>query len=218
VDDCSTDDTYDIAFELIKGDERFTLIRNRKNGGAMSSSVIGINASGAKDEDIILRIDGDDWLARADALAIIKKAYDTKNCLMTYGSYLRDPMLPASMAGSPYGGGAPTWVYPEECILKNGFREYPYWCTPPRSFKYHLWKRVRDSDLRDADGEYYTMASDLAMVFPILEMAGTRQEAIAEPIYIYNCNNPLSDHNKDPSLQVRVEKEIRKRKKYEPID
>ena len=41
------------------------------------------------DEDIIVTVDGDDWLASKDVLEIVKKR--RKFCWMTYGSYAEYP-------------------------------------------------------------------------------------------------------------------------------
>ena len=115
VDDCSTDNTYDVAFKLIKNDKHFTLIRNGERGGAMSSSVIGTSAANARDEDVIVKLDGDDWLARTDALSIIKKTYDTKNCLMTHGSYSDYPATNRrALHGFPGGVPRGVWWGPDD--------------------------------------------------------------------------------------------------------
>ncbi len=40
-----------------------------------------------------------------------------------------------------------------------------------RSYRKFLWDGVRDADLRDADGEYFCSAADVATMLPLLEMA-----------------------------------------------
>ena len=44
-----------------------------------------------------------------------------------------------------------------------------------RTFRHDLWLKIEDSDLRDNDGNYYPTTWDLAIMFPMLEMAGLRQ-------------------------------------------
>ena len=52
------------------------------------------------------------------------------------------------------------------------------------------------------------------MMFPMLEMAGKRQEFISEILYVYNDNNPISDHKIKRKEQILAAKEIRKKQIY----
>ena len=56
------------------------------------------------------------------------------------------------------------------------------------------------------------MASDLAIMFPMLEMAGNRQEFIGNILYCYNDSNPISDHKIRRKEQILSAKEIRQKK------
>ena len=51
-------------------------------------------------------------------------------------------------------------------------------------------------------------------MFPMLEMAGDRQEFIKEVLYVYNDKNPISDHNIRRKEQILAAKEIREKKRY----
>ena len=64
------------------------------------------------------------------------------------------------------------------------------------------------------NGEYFSVASDLAIMFPMLEMAGNRQEFISEILYVYNDKNPISDHNIRRKEQILAAKEIRQKTIY----
>ena len=52
------------------------------------------------------------------------------------------------------------------------------------------------------------------MMFPMLEMCGNKAKYVKEVLYVYNLNNPINDHKVDSGLQVRLEMEIRGKKKY----
>jgi len=56
---------------------------------------------------------------------------------------------------------------------------------------------IDDNDLRDTDGEYYSMAGDFAFMFPMLEMAGDRFEYIPNVMYVYNRTNVLAEDKVD---------------------
>ena len=51
-------------------------------------------------------------------------------------------------------------------------------------------------------------------MFPMLEMAGNRQEFMQDLLYVYNDQNPISDHKIRRREQILVAKEIRRKKRY----
>ena len=51
-------------------------------------------------------------------------------------------------------------------------------------------------------------------MFPMLEMAGNRQEFIKDLVYVYNDQNPISDHKIRRKEQILAAKEIREKKRY----
>ena len=48
----------------------------------------------------------------------------------------------------------------------------------------------------------------------MLEMAGNRQEFVKDLLYVYNDQNPISDHNIRRKEQILAAKEIRKKNRY----
>jgi hypothetical protein len=52
-------------------------------------------------------------------------------------------------------------------------------------------------------------------MFPMLEMAGNRQEFVKDILYVYNDQNPISDHKIRRKDQISAAKEIRRKKIYE---
>ena len=51
-------------------------------------------------------------------------------------------------------------------------------------------------------------------MFPMLEMAGNRQEFIKDLLYVYNDENPISDHKIRRKEQILAAKEIREKRRY----
>ena len=51
-------------------------------------------------------------------------------------------------------------------------------------------------------------------MFPMLEMSGNRQEFVDEVLYVYNDQNPISDHKIRRKVQILAAKEIRSKEKY----
>ena len=83
-----------------------------------------------------------------------------------------------------------------------------------RTFRHDLWLAINPKDLLNKKQEYFSVASDLAIMFPMLEMAGKRQEFISEILYVYNDKNPISDHKIRRKDQILAAKEIRQKKIY----
>ena len=64
-----------------------------------------------------------------------------------------------------------------------------------RTWKSWLWKKIKEEDLKDLEGNYWGVAGDLAFMFPMFEMSGEKHyRHIPSITYIYNETNPLNDH------------------------
>jgi glycosyltransferase involved in cell wall biosynthesis len=89
INDCSTDDTHDLFFEIVKQynvESKFTYIKNDRRMGQMYNKYTAYKLVG--DFEIVCILDGDDWLSGPDALSIIAKEYASKNIEVTYGNAL----------------------------------------------------------------------------------------------------------------------------------
>ena len=159
----------------------------------------------AAPEDIIVSLDGDDWFASENSLAVILDAYRKYNCWITYGSWIPDRQVEGESPGM--------WkAYPEGT---TDFRNHEWLATAVRTWKKWLWDRLKDSDLRDDRGEYFRIAEDRAIMLPLLEMAGDRARHIAEPIMIYN--RVSSDSHQVSEEAMLVVETIAKRNPYQRI-
>tara|TARA_R110000824_G_scaffold74491_4_gene189346 strand:- start:543 stop:1283 length:741 start_codon:yes stop_codon:yes gene_type:complete len=208
LDDLSTDKSAEIIKDEIKDDERFVLIENTEKAFALKNIYDGICASTPQPEDIILTLDGDDWLPNAGVLKTLNDIYNTSNCWLTYGSYAE---FPSGLPG-PFAKQIAPHV-----IKSNSFREEEWCASHLRTFKHHLWSQIKKEDLLDDQGLFYEMAWDLAFMFPMLEMAGEKSKYVSDILYIYNLTNPLNDHKVNHQLQLSTEQKIRKKQKYERL-
>jgi len=208
LDDLSTDSSVEVIRKEIEGDERFKLIANTEKALALKNIYDGINISNPKAEDIILTLDGDDWLASRDVLEKVNNIYNSSKCWITYGSYAEYPNNRRGKFAKQI---------PKNIIETNSFRSFEWCSSHLRTFKYHLWERIKKEDLLDGDGNFYKMTWDLAFMFPMLEMSGHRSHYVEEVMYVYNLDNPLNDHKIDNTLQLKLEHEIRHKPKYQKI-
>jgi glycosyltransferase involved in cell wall biosynthesis len=160
------------------------------------------------DNDIMVMLDADDWLASPDTFSIlISKYIKNPKLLLTHGTWESYPPI----------GISSRWNYPyTQEDFKTGVRKIAWRASHLRTCKYKLWKRVKDEDLRDPSGKYFTVTWDLAFMFPMLEMAGfNRVEFIPEILYIYNMETPFNDYKINSNTQVNTETYIRNRPPYE---
>jgi hypothetical protein len=169
---------------------------------------MGIEKSKCKDADIILLLDGDDWFFSVDVLSHLNSVYQDKNLLLTYGDYIHSDNGQRGLNKEITGD------------IKDYRKNMMGWCTSHlRTFQYKLWRHIEDEDLRDKNNKYYAMSWDLAIILPMVEMAGKdRIKFIQKILYTYNTENPISDHKKNLRLQLEQAKEIRLKPSYERIE
>ena len=182
VNDLSTDKTEEIIKQNIKDDSRFTLLTNTEHSGsALESFINGVNVAKPDDEDVLVVLDGDDYL-EVNCLEVLEKYYKNPTVLLTYGSYR---YTHHNVAGNETRLGYK---------INDNIRALDWRASHCRTFKYKLFKACPDENFRDSSGKYIGPTEDLAMMFPLIELAGIQNTRhVKELIYYYNEINPLSD-------------------------
>jgi glycosyltransferase involved in cell wall biosynthesis len=206
-DDFSTDETFTIAKELEKNHKNFKAYQTPKK------IYKNLNIKTALEQyiepgRIIVLVDADDWLAHTGVLNILDRVY-TSDVWMTYGLYEEYPYKDVSSFYSSYS---------EETIKANSFRKDRWLASHLGTFRRELYLKINEGDLKDIDGEYFRFTGDMAMMFPMLEMSGSRSKFINEVIYIYNRTNALSDDKIGQQEQGRIEQLLRNKTPYKPLN
>lgn len=182
-----------------------------KNYGALYGLIHALKSLNCEDEDVIVVLDGDDWLAHENALSRLHEEYVNHDIDMTWGQCER---FPAGKPPMKYAQPIPDMV-----IEQKLFRDIPFVFWHPCTFKYFLWKHIKDEDLRDIDGDYFRYYKDKATIYPMLEMAGRKISFIPETLVIYNLENPLNDYRTaQPEEFERVNQLILKKKRYATLN
>ncbi len=75
VDDMSTDESYKLACELTKDDERFTIIKNTEKCWALKNVVRHARCYQEEDKTIVAVIDADDALCNENTVDLLLEAY-----------------------------------------------------------------------------------------------------------------------------------------------
>ena len=183
----------------------------------MANIVKGIELIG---QNIIVTVDGDDYLADNKVFSHLNEVY-TDDVWMTYGSFLpvslkyKRTCQPFDHIRTPCEAG----YLVDVSVTPETYRKSGLWVTSHlRTFRKSLWDMIDDVDLRDADGEYYKMAWDLAFMYPMIEMASERVKFIEKVLYLYNDLNPLCDGTLNPSEQVRIGERIQTKREYARVN
>ena len=180
VDDCSPDGTSDLVEQYITEKQAncdITLIKNKKRVTALLNLYRIIHM--AKPNDIIIILDGDDWLPHDNILSFLNQIYLDKNIWFTYGQFKT----------YPYGDIGFCKPYPEYIIQNNSFREYDYQPSHLRTFYAWLAQQIKLEDMLYA-GQFYKMTYDLALTMPMIEMTSRRHKFIPDITCIYNDATP----------------------------
>lgn len=208
VNDCSSDNTKELVTQFIQErnlTDKVILINNKKRCGALENLYNVIHA--CQPQKVIVTCDGDDTLASPHVLDRLAQAYADKNVWMTYGDFRTTN---------------PNWStccaeVPAHVAISNTFRSNDWVTSHLRTFYAKLFQKIRKKDLL-WKGEFFPMTWDMAMMFPMIEMASKGHfRFIKDVLYIYNVENPICDYRVNAELQVELDKHIRSLEPYKPL-
>lgn len=208
-DDASTDQTYDLIRKY-DTDERFTIFQNSENMGACFTRHKGLSLVShlIKDTDVIVHLDGDDWFAHNKTLSIVHSYYKT-GAEVTYGNWIKA----TGKKNHKFR------IFPQYVLNRGTFRKYPWTSTALRTFQYKLYRRIQIKDLQDSQGFWLKNCTDVAVMFPILEMADPNKIiAIQQEIYVYNNLRKNSTHHRfGEDAKKKLTEWIRNKPRYTRI-
>lgn len=199
IDDASTDGTFERVSAM--ANERFTLLRNETNLGAMANYVQGM--AQIKDDEIVVVLDGDDWFPHEGVLKSLNAYYANPDVWMTYGRHVEYPCYEEGIA--------------RPLDMRKAVRQQPFVTSHLRTFYASLFKKVPLSAFQE-EGHFFSVACDVASMLPMLELAGSHAYFVPEVLCIYNKGNPLSDHGLHLQEQMRVDTLVRACEPFHPLD
>jgi glycosyltransferase involved in cell wall biosynthesis len=217
MDDYSTDNTWKLVNEFVGDNPKFKLIRNDKNYGA-AHNYTGDHLYDFvdNDEEILIHLDGDDWLALPDVLEKLNEFYIQNDYWMTYGGFL------AWEGGEDTKEPYPQNTEYDKFIHKNNKYRSDLWrASHLRTYKWFLWKSINKKDfVSNIDNKLFWHASDLSWAYPCLEMCPSDKIGVANFITcIYNASNQNQNRTQERENQNNeiYEIEIRNKKKYKTV-
>jgi glycosyltransferase involved in cell wall biosynthesis len=210
IDDASIDDTYEKVKALVDRSpkkDKVTLIKNGENQGSLKNLYTAIHS--CDDQEIVVRVDGDDLLAQPFVLKKLNKVYADPKIWMTYGNYLDYPTYKQRPRLCQ--------KFPKSVLRNHRFRQYKWVTSHLHTFYAGLFKKISPEHLTK-DGNFLSVAGDVAIIIPMLEMASGHFQFIEEVLYLYNRSNPLSDHRSTRLvLQNSYDRYVRSLPPYQPL-
>lgn len=203
--DLSTDKSVSIVKNLIKDDNRFILVddNDKKLYQAGNFDKIIRYNENISDNEVIVEVDGDDWLPDSNVLTRINKLYEDENIWIANGSF-------------KYSTGASGFSQPQTNF--SNLRKNRFTASHIRTWRAFLWRKIKEEDLRDENGNYWQWSGDLCFMFPMLEMSGEEHYRFMSEInYIYNENNPINEHKVNMDMVNDHATKIRNKKPYDKL-
>lgn len=207
-DDAQSDDIESVTrffTERVNNKKHFfTLVNNTHRCGALANLYRAINS--CEDHEVIVTLDGDDWLYDENVLKNLNAAYNSGEVWFTHGTLIEHPY------------GYINWCepIPQEVIEKGTYRSFK--CPSHlRTFYAWLFKMIKLEDLL-WNGKFFPMAWDMAIMYPLCEMAQERHAFMSEVNYVYNMENSINDNKVDSKLQNDLDWIIRNKKPYERVE
>lgn len=181
----------------------FTLVNNAFRCGALENLYKAIHS--CKNHEICITLDGDDWLAHENVLKQLNHVYEG-DIWLTHGT----------IKEYPWGHVAWSEPVPQQAIQNNSYRKFK--CAGHlRTFYAWLFKKIQLSDLL-WQGKFFPMTWDMAMMYPMCEMAAERHAFISEVTMIYNMANSLNDNKVNAQLQMDLDRHIRQMPAYSRLE
>lgn len=208
VNDCSQDNTSQLVTSYVaqRGmQDKVLYINNVDHRYALANQYRAAHL--CKPTDIIVILDGDDWLAASDIFSYLNEVYSDPNVWTTYGQFIQYP--------SQHRGWCK--ALPDDIVAANSLRSYTHAPSHLRTFYAQLFHNIMLEDLF-YENDFFHMTGDNAFTLPIYEMAGKHHRFIERVLMVYNIGNPINDHKKVPGLQQKLDQLIRGRAAYKPLE
>lgn len=203
--DHSTDNSVALVKDFIKDDDRFILVDDAVTKVYQTGNFDRVirNNPNIEDKDVLIEVDGDDYLPDPDVFTRINKVYEDSDVWIANGSFM-------------YSNGAPGFAQRQEDF--DTLRTGRFTASHIRTWRAFLWRAIKEEDLRDENGDYWQWSGDVCFMFPMLEMAGPEHYRFMNDInYIYNGDNPINEHKVDMSMVNDHAYKIRGKKPYERL-
>jgi len=215
INDYSEDGTGELVEAYVKKckqEHRFTLLNNPANRGVMANHYHAVHL--CEDHEIVVNVDGDDWLKHQHVLQKINETYQDPNVWMTYGQF--EYLIPTKEKNTFITQKGFCKKIGKKTVRTRSYRASKWLTSHLRTFYAGLFKHIKLKDFL-IRGTFFRSTADIAMMMPMLEMANGKCKFIDEILYTYNCITPTNIFKKRNKEQTYNSHTIRSREKYSPL-
>lgn len=207
IDDASPDDTDGLISTWLNKhpDNTVDYQRNTTRAGAFANNLAGFRR--ARPREIVLELNGDDWLPDDGVLRFLDKVYADPEVWTTFNTFARaDGVVPIALG-------------PSRRVLRDGrIREIPWTTSALHSFRMELFSHIDPvAFLNPSTGMLWESAHDMATYLPMIELAGVHSRHIFRTTYFYNIRD-TSDEVLDRTGQLAAAAGIRNLPPHSPLD
>ncbi|MCA9776709.1 MAG: glycosyltransferase [Candidatus Eremiobacteraeota bacterium] len=182
VDDASTDSSLEITGSLLdKAGVPFVLVSNKERKYYSRNLYNAVNHLVTNPNSVIIEVDGDDYLAGPGVLKRLDRAYGS-GAVRTMGSFTVDSSEDYFF-GEPVADFSQPWDF-DQCTSWMHLKTYRKWLFEKVPLPYF---KERGSD------RWLKMGEDMVVHPKMIELAGTGNRFIPDPLYVYD----YSGHNHD---------------------
>jgi glycosyltransferase involved in cell wall biosynthesis len=187
-DDMSTDSTVDVVNQFVNTfglHANISIVSNKEKKWEVRNILEMLDE--CESNDIVCRLDGDDWLCDSDALTIIDRKYQSTGCDVLWTKH--------------------RWSFSDMNIsgpLPKDANPYKHrWVSSHfKTFRKKMIEEVSDENFRGQDGEYFKRIGDQAIYLPVLHQSKGNWHF--EPIVAYHYTidmNPETFQSDDAKFQ-----------------
>ena len=184
IDDVSDDNTGDVIRGIAKSlklGDRVSVVRREEKFGETKNTLTEIE--NIKDEEVVCRLDGGDWLTENDTLAFLDQIYQKHKPSVLWTKH--------------------RWAYTSQNIsgpmnLQTGQTVYqhPWVSSHLKTFKAEKLKRVPKKNFYDENGDWIMIACDQTVFLPMMHMSIQNKEPIVHlPLVCYHYSIDLQKPN-----------------------
>lgn len=208
-DDGSSDDTYLQAYNMIGCDTKFK-INKLANNNTKSWIFVNLLDEYIDDTDIVLFLDGDDWLSSDEVLSAINQYYELHNPWVAYGGMVVWDGGESVLEPFPQNSEFPKQILDQKLFRKDTWRS-----SHTKTMRGFIWKSLdKNNFLSKLDGKYILGPDDLVIMFDALEKCpSTKIGRFDFPTYVYNHCQENADRIREHQTKRKMnyEQEIRSR-------
>lgn len=199
-DDMSTDNTRQIIDNIINvfGLQEKIFVESNKEKKWEVRNILELLCK-CEDDDIVCRIDGDDWLTDLDCLAILNRKYNETGVDVMWTAH--------------------RWSFTDHNIsesLPKGADPYKYpWVSSHfKTFRKRLINNVCEQNFKGQDGEYFKRIGDQAIYLPVLHSCKGNWHFEPRVMYHYTIQLKEETFQSEDALYQKNEAEFLRKRGY----